>query len=178
MRFSHSKKTANFEAFRWNISSSINLFFLKSCEIYTYILRYFIHSWNWILQSFLINNIPRFLFLLISWMKSKSAFMHDVTEFFWYLIWRVFFTYLLNFFFSLTVWDMLLAAVFMAEEVVSIPHNLTIPDENRVFLPILDIWCHFRSREEIRRKWKIFVKTTWCTKIMDNNNNILKEKNF
>ena len=28
--FSYSKSIANFEAFRWNISSSINLLFLKS----------------------------------------------------------------------------------------------------------------------------------------------------
>ena len=34
--FSYSKSIANFEAFRWNISSSINFLFLKSDIRYTY----------------------------------------------------------------------------------------------------------------------------------------------
>ena len=93
LRFSYSKNTANFEAFRLNISSSINLFFSEECcEVCTY----FIHSWNWILLSFLINNIPRFLFLLISWMKLNrlSCMMWPNLLFFWYLIWRVFYLFI------------------------------------------------------------------------------------
>ena len=124
--------------------------------------------------------IPTLIFF-IQWRRKVNPFISCMIAEFFILfgIFDVF--YNIEFLFSsLTVWDMLQAVVFIVAEavvVVSILHNLTIPDENRVFLPILDIWCHFRSREEIRRKWKIFVKTTWCTKIMDNNN-ILKEKNF
>ena len=122
--------------------------------------------------------IPTLIFF-IQWRRKVNQFISCmIAEFF--ILFGIFDVFYIEFLFSsLTVWDILQAVVFIVAEavvVVSILHNLTIPDENRVFLPILDIWCHFRSREEIRRKWKVFVKTT-STK-MDNNNITLKEKNF